>query len=445
FYIPISRHSKRFTSSPIHTPVHTEIGGKVGLNILPKDTVYICGSWNRTANVWVNGSDLFTNDRQLHFFKYSLDYLKNTKPIYNKMASIEKKMNLAMNSIVSGSFGSYQIKEIKGEGSYGCVALCTDMSTNQDVAMKICQRQKSGTNRHEANVLRKLRYMSSEKNLVRFHTAFEYQDHYCLVLEHLDQSLFDLMESEDFKPFHVSDIRYITEQLLVTFKELAKRGFIHGDLKPDNIMLVNHRLQPFKIKLIDFGLSMPVRSLVPGYIFQSIGYRAPEVSLGTKINEAIDMWGLGCVLAFLYLGQNFFPVHCEYEMMRIITQTRGMPDIQQLLEGEFGLLFFKRKKEKTRQFFEFLNKLLEVNPAKRITPEKALTHSFITQEAHTQKAACNISLKRYLRSINWWATSKEDGDTSSESEKKICTAGTSNNKTKTFWKNHVSLNHFKCI
>uniref|UniRef100_A0A3B3ZVW6 Protein kinase domain-containing protein n=1 Tax=Periophthalmus magnuspinnatus TaxID=409849 RepID=A0A3B3ZVW6_9GOBI len=294
-----------------------------------------------------------------------------------------------MKCIVSGSFGSYQIKEIKGEGSYGCVALCTDMSTNQDVAMKICQRQKSGTNRHEANVLRKLRYMSSEKNLVRFHTAFEYQDHYCLVLEHLDQSLFDLMESEDFKPFHVSDIRYITEQLLVTFKELAKRGFIHGDLKPDNIMLVNHRLQPFKIKLIDFGLSMPVRSLVPGYIFQSIGYRAPEVSLGTKINEAIDMWGLGCVLAFLYLGQNFFPVHCEYEMMRIITQTRGMPDIQQLLEGEFGLLFFKRKKEKTRQFFEFLNKLLEVNPAKRITPEKALTHSFITQEAHTQKLSIN--------------------------------------------------------
>uniref|UniRef100_A0A3B3ZX60 Protein kinase domain-containing protein n=1 Tax=Periophthalmus magnuspinnatus TaxID=409849 RepID=A0A3B3ZX60_9GOBI len=375
-----------------------------------------------------------TQEKQLHFFKYSLDYLKNTKPIYNKMASIEKKMNLAMNSIVSGSFGSYQIKEIKGEGSYGCVALCTDMSTNQDVAMKICQRQKSGTNRHEANVLRKLRYMSSEKNLVRFHTAFEYQDHYCLVLEHLDQSLFDLMESEDFKPFHVSDIRYITEQLLVTFKELAKRGFIHGDLKPDNIMLVNHRLQPFKIKLIDFGLSMPVRSLVPGYIFQSIGYRAPEVSLGTKINEAIDMWGLGCVLAFLYLGQNFFPVHCEYEMMRIITQTRGMPDIQQLLEGEFGLLFFKRSNDhfelccpqeysaKTGKWVRpcqnltkdftcledmmsfhpkpFLNKLLEVNPAKRITPEKALTHSFITQEAHTQKAACNISLKRYLRSIN---------------------------------------------
>lgn len=48
--------------------------------------------------------------------------------------------------------------------------------------------------------------------------------------------------------------------------------------------------------------------------------RAPEVTLGIKYNESIDVWGVGCVLAFLYLGKNLFPGRCVYQMVGF-TQT----------------------------------------------------------------------------------------------------------------------------
>ncbi|KAK7925306.1 hypothetical protein WMY93_007616 [Mugilogobius chulae] len=92
-------------------------------------------------------------------------------------------------------------------------------------------------------------------------------------MESLDQSLFHFMSSSHFRPLHLADIRYITQQLLEALKELSKFKLVHGDLKPDNIMLVDHKREPFKIKLIDFGISMDVRALIPGSVIQAIGCR----------------------------------------------------------------------------------------------------------------------------------------------------------------------------
>lgn len=44
-------------------------------------------------------------------------------------------------------------------------------------------------------------------------------------------------------------------QLLTALDGLKSLGMVHADLKLDNIMLVNHLSEPFRVKLIDFGLS----------------------------------------------------------------------------------------------------------------------------------------------------------------------------------------------
>lgn len=43
--------------------------------------------------------------------------------------------------------------------------------------------------------------------------------------------------------------------------------------------------------------------------------RAPEIALGLHFTEAIDVWGVGCTLAFLYLADNLFPVDCDFQMV----------------------------------------------------------------------------------------------------------------------------------
>lgn len=43
--------------------------------------------------------------------------------------------------------------------------------------------------------------------------------------------------------------------------------------------------------------------------------RAPEVSLGLPITEAVDMWGVGCTLAYLFLGEHLFSTKSMFQMV----------------------------------------------------------------------------------------------------------------------------------
>ena len=55
-----------------------------------------------------------------------------------------------------------------------------------------------------------------------------------------------------------------------------------------------------------------VAMLVLGFTHSS-----PEVILGLPLSEAIDMWGLGCVLLYLYLAYHPFAVNCRYQGVSI--------------------------------------------------------------------------------------------------------------------------------
>ena len=62
-------------------------------------------------------------------------------------------------------------------------------------------------------------------------------------------------------------------QLASSLDHLQGVGFIHADLKLENVMLVNHRMEPYRIKLIDFGLACYVADASQGSTIQSLSYR----------------------------------------------------------------------------------------------------------------------------------------------------------------------------
>lgn len=61
--------------------------------------------------------------------------------------------------------------------------------------------------------------------------------------------------------------------MATTLQFLESTGIVHTDLKPDNIMLVDHVNQPLKIKIIDFGCAMPASELEGGFYRQALCYR----------------------------------------------------------------------------------------------------------------------------------------------------------------------------
>jgi len=88
-----------------------------------------------------------------------------------------------------------------------------------------------------------------------------------------------------------------TQQLLSALGYLHKRGILHLDLKPDNIMLTYIGLD---VKLIDLGFAYS-----NGHLYESIGrtdrYAAPEQlsPKNDRINQCTDIYGFGSVLLYI--------------------------------------------------------------------------------------------------------------------------------------------------
>lgn len=345
-----------------------------------------------------------------------------------------KKHKREMEVVIHGKSNTYKVQKVLGEGTFGKVVQCKVAQSNQKVAVKILKEGFMGSFRREVAILKKIRELDVDKNnLVKFIDSFRYEQsnkQYCIVFEMLDFSLFDLMKERDFKPLRLSEIRVLTQQMLVALNALKSIGVVHADMKPDNIMLVNHAKMPFKVKLIDFGLAFNVSNVKLGRKCQAVGYRAPDVILGLPINESIDMWSLGCMSAFLYLGRHLFPLQCEYESIRVIIKLQGQPDDETLNSGVYSKKFFKvgstdsswklktwqeyslsenciitpckqiynqlsslddlvtsypgdvndPKYKDTKAFVSFLKRMLHVTSTMRLVPSKAVGHRFITMK-----------------------------------------------------------------
>uniref|UniRef100_A0A3B4T8D7 Protein kinase domain-containing protein n=1 Tax=Seriola dumerili TaxID=41447 RepID=A0A3B4T8D7_SERDU len=305
--------------------------------------------------------------------------------------------NIGKYEVLPSNTGAYFVEKYLGCGGYGKVAQCTRLDNKVKMAVKIVRNDMTWAGKREVAVLQKLRKLDQDKNnLVRFAEHFEYKGHVCLAFEMLDINIYDFIRSRDFQPLHLSEIRVITQQMLVALNALKSVGLSHADVKPDNIMLVNHHQQPFRVKLIDFGLAANISKIHAGTLIQAIGYRAPEVILGLPLDEAVDMWSLGCVLAFMYLGQNLKDKDSSNPSWRLNTEAEYM-----LLTGSktrrYRGIFDKltslnditktrpevndtTESEDTQAFLSLLKRMLQVDPQKRITLSEALGHRFITMK-----------------------------------------------------------------
>ncbi|XP_059212765.1 homeodomain-interacting protein kinase 1-like [Centropristis striata] len=328
------------------------------------------------------------------------------------------------------SIENYKILEVLGQGCYGQVLHCLKLDTKENVAVKVLKKKNApNLNLRELYMMETLNYLNPDKyNIVKCHEWFRKADQTIMVFEKLDISVWDYIKQLRGAPFPLNGIRTIIKDVATALKALKGIGLIHTDIKPDNIMLVNHKEQPFRAKLIDFGLTITSMEARPGLTVQPIYYRAPEVIMGFPFNEAIDVWSLGTLMAEILLGFPLFPGKHEYDVLRYITNVLGKLPNRLLKEGRktpeyyherqkyfifqnwilktpveyfdaTGIRPVERRKHRFSSLddlktfsqheensaeaadrsacVELLKKMLHLNPQKRITPSKILEHPFI--------------------------------------------------------------------
>lgn len=298
----------------------------------------------------------------------------------------------------------YEVVDVLGKGSFGQVVRCIDHKTGVLVAVKIIRNKKRFHQQAlvEVNILQKLREWDpkNKHSMVNFTHSFYFRGHLCISTELLDMNLYEFIKSNAFRGFSLKLIRRFTKQMLSSLCMLKQHKVIHCDLKPENILL-RHPMHS-EIKVIDFGSSCFENEKVYTYI-QSRFYRSPEVILGMTYGLPIDMWSLGCILAELYTGVPIFPGENEQEQLACIMEVFGPPEKHLIEKSTRKKLFFdsmgkprltvsskgrrRRPSSKTLQqalkcddepFLDFIARCLRWDPDRRIKPEEAIRHEFIT-------------------------------------------------------------------
>ena len=148
--------------------------------------------------------------------------------------------------------------------------------------------------------------------------------------------------------------KYIIE-ILTGLKFLHDKNIIHGDIKGDNILIINN-----KIKICDFGISI-INNNNNNKLLNHIGthpYIAPEVIKDLTISCKSDMWAFGALL-YKIINNGY--------------------DIQFTIKNENNI---KKLINYCGEWNDLLEKCLKINPDERISSEKALEYVRLKYEAN---------------------------------------------------------------
>ncbi|XP_050075872.1 serine-rich adhesin for platelets-like [Anopheles maculipalpis] len=323
----------------------------------------------------------------------------------------------------------YKILATLGEGTFGRVVKVRDLERDHVMAVKIIKNVDKYRDAAELEIGALEKIMQLDPNFehlcVKMLDWFDYHGHTCIGFEMLGLSVFDFLKENHYEPYPIEHVRHISYQLCYAVRFLHESRLTHTDLKPENILFVDseytstnvprkprpvRRINCTDIRLIDFG-SATFDDEHHSTIVSTRHYRAPEVILELGWSQPCDVWSIGCIMFELYQGVTLFPTHDNREHLAMMERILGTIPYRMARKTrtryfQFGKLDWDEKSTTGRyvqanckplhryvrsdkpdhlQLFDLIRKMLEYDPANRITLDKALRHPFFAKLPANQR------------------------------------------------------------
>jgi len=232
--------------------------------------------------------------------------------------------------LVGAQVNGFKIQERIGSGGFGVVYKAFDTNLERSVAIKmlppkIAQAGRSVVERflREARSAAKL----AHPNIVTIHQICPHRDTYYIVMELVEGgALHEYLATR--KRFTPAEATRVIRAAAEGLGHAHKRGIIHRDIKPGNIMMTGDG----QVKVSDFGLARDVlqgRDIIgAGHSLGTPRYMAPEQALGEEPTAASDLYSLAATYYALLTGHAAFDAPNDREIMKKQVQA-PVPDPRQ--------------------------------------------------------------------------------------------------------------------
>jgi serine/threonine protein kinase len=316
---------------------------------------------------------------------------------------------------------NYELKEIIGYGSYGKVYKAINRNTLEKCAIKKLNfKVKSLRELNNLNEIACLTILKHE-NIIKLLDVFREQNGGAfIVFELAEKSLRDVIVkyNDDSRFMSERKIKKIIFGLLKGLEYIHTKGYIHKDIKPENLLIIDN-----KLKICDFGFC--AKDEPREYIGTRV-YRAPEclLRLTDIYSSALDIWSVGVILLELLTNKVMFDGDNESVVISKIVNFFGLEELTTWNEGYYLL---KRKGyirglyrdsqlsnlvHNSPEAFDLLTKLLRLDPLNRLTAREALSHPYFKELREIRTERNNYGFSNYVSNMrrNFLNVSKSENN-----------------------------------
>ncbi len=218
--------------------------------------------------------------------------------------------------------GKYEITGLAGEGNMGIVYIAHDPFEDREVAVKVC-RIPDDTSSELRKFTRKIFYNEAHSagvlkhpNILQIFDAGEDEGQPYIVMEYVEggETLKSYTTSANLLP--IKSVVEIFYQCAKALDYAHRKGVIHRDIKPTNIMLTRNG----EVKIADFGIAHNAAgesTQVMG-LMGSPRYMSPEQVQEEEVTNKTDLYSLGIVAYELLSGKPPFLAKTIPQLVRKI-------------------------------------------------------------------------------------------------------------------------------
>ncbi|HEX7734545.1 MAG TPA: protein kinase [Ktedonobacteraceae bacterium] len=237
--------------------------------------------------------------------------------------------------------GRYEVREHIATGGMASVFKTWDHRVERFVAIKVLRSLDKNDLKAVERFRREARAAASlvHSNAVTIFDFFEETGQYYLVMEYIHGPTLKQLIGQR-RQLHPHETLEIASQVCAVLQVAHNRGFIHRDIKPQNIMLassgasINNSVGAgnLLVKLTDFGIVRVAEEAGltnSGIVLGTADYLSPEQARGEKLLASSDLYSLGVVMFEMLTGRAPFvgPTAVSIAMQHASTNPPAMQQV----------------------------------------------------------------------------------------------------------------------